>query len=189
MRKITLLFLSILLCLLTNAQKKDISLEEILIEYSLFPKGFSNLKSMNSGEHYSILKKIDDILKTHQPDVIINFFDLLIGLYYRFYKPQIKLICVGHQYIYFHQEMNLIQQFFTFFNNIIQNKPLPVYGKGENVRDWLYVLDHCKGIELAFKTGISGETYNIGGRNERNNLQIVDTVCSILNDLKPKASK
>ena len=71
MRKITLLFLSILLCLLTNAQKKDISLEEILIEYSLFPKGFSNLKSMNSGEHYSILKKVDD----HQEIIKYNFKD------------------------------------------------------------------------------------------------------------------
>ena len=71
MRKITLLFLSILLCVLTNAQKKDISLEEILIEYSLFPKGFSNLKSMNSGEHYSILKKVDD----HQEIIKYNFKD------------------------------------------------------------------------------------------------------------------
>ena len=57
------------------------------------------------------------------------------------------------------------------------------------MRDWLYVLDHCKGIELAFKIGKSGETYNIGGRNERNNLQIVDTVCSILDNLKPKQNR
>ena len=49
------------------------------------------------------------------------------------------------------------------------------------------MLDHCKGIELAFKTGKAGETYNIGGRNERNNLYIVDTVCSILNELQPKS--
>ena len=65
---------------------------------------------------------------------------------------------------------------------------ITIYGDGKNVRDWLYVLDHCKGIELAFKTGRSGETYNIGGRNERNNLQIVDKVCNILNQLKPKAT-
>ena len=71
MRKITLIILSIFICLLTNAQKKDISLEEILLEYSLYPKGFSNLKSMNSGEHYSILKRIDD----HQEIIKYKFKD------------------------------------------------------------------------------------------------------------------
>ena len=74
----------------------------------------------------------------------------------------------------------------TIIRKALAGENIPIYGDGKNVRDWLYVLDHCKGIELAFKTGKSGETYNIGGRNERNNLQIVDTVCSILNDLKPK---
>lgn len=76
----------------------------------------------------------------------------------------------------------------TIIRKALAGENIPIYGDGKNVRDWLYVLDHCKGIELAFKTGKSGETYNIGGRNERNNLQIVDTVCTILNDLKPKAT-
>jgi dTDP-glucose 4,6-dehydratase len=76
----------------------------------------------------------------------------------------------------------------TIIRKALTGENIPIYGDGKNVRDWLYVLDHCKGIELAFKTGRSGETYNIGGRNERNNLQIVDTVCSILNQLKPKAT-
>jgi dTDP-glucose 4,6-dehydratase len=76
----------------------------------------------------------------------------------------------------------------TIIRKAIQGENIPIYGDGKNVRDWLYVLDHCKGIELAFKTGVSGETYNIGGRNERNNLQIVDRVCAILDELKPKAS-
>jgi dTDP-glucose 4,6-dehydratase len=76
----------------------------------------------------------------------------------------------------------------TIIRKAITGENIPIYGDGKNVRDWLYVLDHCKGIELAFKTGKSGETYNIGGRNERNNLQIVDRVCSILDELKPKAS-
>ena len=74
----------------------------------------------------------------------------------------------------------------TIIRKALAGENIPIYGDGKNVRDWLYVLDHCKGIELAFKTGRSGETYNIGGRNERNNLQIVDTVCNILNQLKPK---
>ncbi|MES2864776.1 MAG: dTDP-glucose 4,6-dehydratase [Bacteroidota bacterium] len=76
----------------------------------------------------------------------------------------------------------------TIIRKAITGENIPIYGDGKNVRDWLYVLDHCKGIELAFKTGVSGETYNIGGRNERNNLQIVDRVCSILDELKPKES-
>ena len=76
----------------------------------------------------------------------------------------------------------------TIIRKAISGENIPIYGDGKNVRDWLYVLDHCKGIELAFKTGKAGETYNIGGRNERNNLYIVDTVCTILNELKPKAS-
>jgi dTDP-glucose 4,6-dehydratase len=76
----------------------------------------------------------------------------------------------------------------TIIRKALAGENIPIYGDGKNVRDWLYVLDHCKGIELAFKTGKSGETYNIGGRNERNNLQIVDTVCTILNQLKPKTT-
>lgn len=76
----------------------------------------------------------------------------------------------------------------TIIRKAISGENIPIYGDGKNVRDWLYVLDHCKGIELAFKTGKAGETYNIGGRNERNNLYIVDTVCTILNELKPKAT-
>lgn len=76
----------------------------------------------------------------------------------------------------------------TIIRKAISGENIPIYGDGKNVRDWLYVLDHCKGIELAFKKGKSGETYNIGGRNERNNLYIVDTVCSILNELQPKSN-
>lgn len=63
---------------------------------------------------------------------------------------------------------------------------LPIYGKGENVRDWLYVLDHCKAIDLIFHKGKSGETYNIGGHNERTNITIVKTICSLLDSLKPR---
>ena len=76
----------------------------------------------------------------------------------------------------------------TIIRKALTGENIPIYGDGKNVRDWLYVLDHCKGIELAFKKGVAGETYNIGGRNERNNLQIVDRVCTILDALKPKAS-
>ena len=73
----------------------------------------------------------------------------------------------------------------TIIRKAISGENIPIYGDGTNVRDWLYVLDHCKGIDLVFKTGKAGETYNIGGRNERNNLYIVNTICSILDEIKP----
>ncbi|RXK00096.1 dTDP-glucose 4,6-dehydratase [Arcobacter sp. CECT 8986] len=74
----------------------------------------------------------------------------------------------------------------TIIRNALQGKPIPIYGDGKNIRDWLYVLDHCKGIDLVYHTGKKGETYNIGGRNERTNLQIVDKICTILDQYVPK---
>ena len=68
----------------------------------------------------------------------------------------------------------------------LSEQPLPIYGKGENVRDWLYVLDHCKAIDLIFHKGKSGETYNVGGHNERNNITIVKTICAILDKRCPR---
>jgi dTDP-glucose 4,6-dehydratase len=68
----------------------------------------------------------------------------------------------------------------------ISGENIPIYGNGQNIRDWLYVLDHCKGIDLVFQKGITGETYNIGGRNERNNLYIANTICEMLDQKKPK---
>lgn len=68
----------------------------------------------------------------------------------------------------------------------LTGQPLPIYGRGENVRDWLYVLDHCKAIDLIYHNGKSGETYNIGGRNERNNITIVKTICAILDEKQPR---
>jgi dTDP-glucose 4,6-dehydratase len=67
-----------------------------------------------------------------------------------------------------------------FINNIKNNKPLPVYGKGENVRDWLYVVDHARAIDTVFHKGKVGETYNIGGHNEWKNLDLIKVLCSIM---------
>ncbi|SDS39072.1 dTDP-glucose 4,6-dehydratase [Polaribacter sp. KT25b] len=74
----------------------------------------------------------------------------------------------------------------TIIRKAISNENIPIYGDGKNIRDWLYVLDHCKGIELVFKNGKKGETYNIGGKNERNNLYIANVICEILDEIKPK---
>ena len=69
--------------------------------------------------------------------------------------------------------------------NALDGKPLPIYGDGQNVRDWLHVDDHCAGILLALREGRVGEKYNIGGGNERTNLEIVDGICDALERLRP----
>jgi len=76
----------------------------------------------------------------------------------------------------------------TIIRNALLGNPIPIYGDGKNIRDWLYVLDHCKGIDIVYHTGKNGETYNIGGRNERTNLQIVDRICEILDKQVPKTT-
>jgi dTDP-glucose 4,6-dehydratase len=65
-------------------------------------------------------------------------------------------------------------------NNIVNNKPVPVYGKGENIRDWLYVEDHAQAIDLIFHQGKTGQTYNIGGHNEWKNIDLINLLCSIM---------
>jgi dTDP-glucose 4,6-dehydratase len=74
----------------------------------------------------------------------------------------------------------------TIIRKAIFGEKIPIYGDGKNIRDWLYVLDHCKGIELVFTSGKSGETYNVGGKNERDNLYIAHTICDILDEMIPK---
>jgi dTDP-glucose 4,6-dehydratase len=69
--------------------------------------------------------------------------------------------------------------------NALGGKPLPIYGKGENVRDWLYVDDHARALDLIVERGRPGETYNVGGRNERRNVDVVRRICTVLDDLVP----
>ena len=70
-------------------------------------------------------------------------------------------------------------------SNALARKPLPIYGDGLNIRDWLYVGDHCSAIRCVLKSGKIGETYNVGGHNERNNITIVKTICAILDEMRP----
>lgn len=111
--------------------------------------------------------------------------DLIVRSYFHTYGMNVVTTNCSNNYGPKQHDEKLIP---TIIRKALQGENIPIYGDGKNVRDWLYVLDHCKGIELAFKKGLSGETYNIGGRNERTNLYIVDTVCNILNELKPKAT-
>lgn len=73
--------------------------------------------------------------------------------------------------------------------NIIKKKPLPIYGDGKNVRDWLYVLDHCEGLLEVFERGAIGETYNIGGQSEKQNIEVVHLLCDIMDDRLGRSGK
>jgi dTDP-glucose 4,6-dehydratase len=111
--------------------------------------------------------------------------DMIVRSYFHTYGMNVVTTNCSNNYGPKQHDEKLIP---TIIRKAISGSTIPIYGDGKNVRDWLYVLDHCKGIDLAFQKGKPGETYNIGGRNERNNLYIVDKVCSILDEMKPKAS-
>ena len=74
----------------------------------------------------------------------------------------------------------------TIIRNCLNLSPIPIYGNGQNIRDWLYVTDHAKAIDLIFHHGKSGETYNVGGHNELTNMEITHAICAILDDLRPR---
>lgn len=109
--------------------------------------------------------------------------DMLVRSYFHTYGLNVVTTNCSNNYGPRQHDEKLIP---VIIRNAIRLNPIPIYGDGENVRDWLYVEDHCKGIDLAFHTGRSGETYNIGGNNERTNNQIVRTICEILDQKKPR---
>lgn len=99
--------------------------------------------------------------------------DLLVLAYHRTFKLPITISRCSNNYGPYHFPEKLIP---LIIANALNDKELPVYGKGENVRDWLYVEDHCKAIDLIIHKGRVGEVYNIGGHNEKTNLEVVKTV-------------
>ncbi|KAA3623951.1 MAG: dTDP-glucose 4,6-dehydratase [Flavobacterium sp.] len=108
--------------------------------------------------------------------------DFIVRSYYHTYQlPVVTTNCSNNYGPNQHKE-KLIP---TIIRKALAGDPIPIYGDGTNVRDWLYVIDHCKGIKLAVENGELGETYNIGGRNERTNLYIAETICNLLDELEP----
>lgn len=103
--------------------------------------------------------------------------DLLVMAYYRTYKLPVTISRCSNNYGPYQFPEKLIPLIIKKANN---NEKLPIYGKGENVRDWLHVLDHCSAIDLIIRNGKVGEVYNIGGHNERTNLDVVKTILKIL---------
>ena len=100
--------------------------------------------------------------------------DHIVRAFYHTYKLPVKISNCSNNYGPFHFPEKLIP---LCIHNIINNKPLPIYGKGENVRDWLFVEDHVRAIDVIFHTGKIGETYNIGGHNEWTNINLVKELC------------
>ena len=108
--------------------------------------------------------------------------DLLVLAYHRTFGLPVTISRCSNNYGPYHFPEKLIP---LMIANALNDKPLPVYGKGENVRDWLYVEDHCKAIDLIIHNGRVGEVYNIGGHNEMANIDIVKIICKELN--KPES--
>ncbi len=108
--------------------------------------------------------------------------DLLVLAYYRTYGLPVTISRCSNNYGPYHFPEKLIP---LMIANALADKPLPVYGKGENVRDWLYVEDHCKAIDLIIHNGKVGEVYNVGGHNEMKNIDIVKLICKELD--KPES--
>lgn len=104
--------------------------------------------------------------------------DHLVRAYHHTYGLQVTTSNCSNNYGPYHFPEKLIPLCLT---NILRGRPLPIYGTGENIRDWLYVEDHCRGIEHILRQGTVGETYNIGGNNEWTNIDIVKLLCERLN--------
>jgi len=110
--------------------------------------------------------------------------DMLARAWFHTYGLPVVITNCTNNYGPFHFPEKLIP---LVINNALEQKPLPIYGRGENVRDWLYVDDHASGLLAAFEKGKIGESYCIGGHNERTNLEVVQVICNTLDELKPRA--
>ncbi|QYY32302.1 dTDP-glucose 4,6-dehydratase [Cupriavidus pinatubonensis] len=111
--------------------------------------------------------------------------DHLVRAYHHTYGLPVLTTNCSNNYGPYHFPEKLIP---LIIANALAGKPLPVYGDGLNVRDWLYVGDHCSAIREVLARGRLGETYNVGGWNEKTNLDVVHTLCDLLDELKPKAA-
>ena len=108
--------------------------------------------------------------------------DFLVRAYYKTYGLPMTISNCSNNYGPYQHPEKLIP---LLILNCLAGKPLPIYGDGLNIRDWLFVEDHCRGIDLILKKGRVGETYNIGGNCEKTNLEVVNSVCTLLDELKP----
>ena len=109
--------------------------------------------------------------------------DFLVRSYFHTYGMPVLTTNCSNNYGPNQHDEKLIP---TIIRTALKEEPIPIYGDGKNVRDWLYVTDHCKGINLVLEKGKLGETYNIGGRNERQNIYIAQKICELLDEISPR---
>ena len=110
--------------------------------------------------------------------------DHLVRAYHHTYGVPVLTTNCSNNYGPYHFPEKLIP---LVIHNALNGKPLPIYGDGQQIRDWLFVKDHCTAIRRVLSAGRLGETYNVGGWNEKPNLEVVHTICDILDELKPRA--
>lgn len=110
--------------------------------------------------------------------------DHLVRAYHHTYGLPVLTTNCSNNYGPYHFPEKLIP---LVIHNALAGKPLPIYGDGQQIRDWLYVKDHCSAIRRVLEAGQLGETYNIGGWNEKPNLEVIHTLCAILDELQPRA--
>ncbi|MCO8046244.1 dTDP-glucose 4,6-dehydratase [Acinetobacter bohemicus] len=111
--------------------------------------------------------------------------DHLVRAWYRTYRLPIIVTNCSNNYGPYHFPEKLIP---LVILNALDAKPLPIYGKGDQIRDWLYVEDHARALYKVVTEGMVGETYNIGGHNEKQNIEVVRTICKILDELRPRTN-
>ena len=109
--------------------------------------------------------------------------DHLVRAWHRTYGLPVLTTNCSNNYGPYHFPEKLIP---LIINNALSGKPLPIYGDGKHVRDWLFVEDHCEAIIRVLEAGKIGETYNVGGMNEKTNLEVVEIICAILDELRPR---
>jgi dTDP-glucose 4,6-dehydratase len=110
--------------------------------------------------------------------------DHLVRAWHHTYRLPVLTTNCSNNYGPYHFPEKLIPLMIV---NALAGKPLPVYGDGQQIRDWLYVKDHCSAIRRVLEAGTPGEVYNVGGWNEKPNLEIVQTICRLLDKLRPRA--
>ena len=155
-------------------------------------KGAFRFLHVSTDEVYGSLGEVDPpFAETHQYQPNSPYSaskaasDHLVRAYHHTYGIPVLTTNCSNNYGPYHFPEKLIP---LIIHNALAGKPLPIYGDGSNVRDWLYVGDHCVAIRRALANGVPGETYNIGGWNEMTNLDVVHTVCDLLDALSPRAS-
>lgn len=168
----------------------DVAKKTWMVEPGIYKADYKNARfhHVSTDEVYGTLGKNGLFLETtpYAPNSPYSASkassDFIVRSYYHTFNMNVVTTNCSNNYGPKQHNEKLIP---TIIRKALNQESIPIYGDGTNVRDWLYVLDHCTGISLAYEKGIAGETYNIGGRNERNNLYIANKICELLDQKRP----